>query len=522
MQCLPKSRQKGVIMYECIVVGAGPGGLVAIKELSEAGVSNILCLEKSHRIGGLFAGSYDSLYLTSSAAFSMFSDHWIGDDQAHVFWTKAQAVEYWAGYAEKFNVLEKIRFDTAVLDATQTGTGDWQLTLESGDRIQCKRLVVATGNNDVPVVPNWHDKATDVRTLHSRDYRNSEPFAGKRVVVVGGGESASDIALEISKVADRCWVSLRNGAGWVVPRMRNGIATDMSTHRGFWTLPRRFGSLVSASIIAHDARLAENNPEMAALVALNKSVPSPRGIWGTYGTKSFALPKAIANYDCRIVEEIADVDKKGRQLTTASGRILSDIDAIVYCTGYRSQVKILPADARDCDPRGLFKHMIDLNYGDRLAWLGFARPAFGSQFPVMEMQARYWALIVSKQMVLPDRTAMMKSIEADKKSNLSQFGTTAERVRGLVDYFRYMDDLADMIGCGPPIWQTLFTHPRLWLHLIYGPTQATQYRLRGRGKKPELANEILRKLPLSSFNHVVKAGLWGRVRFALSGFRRGD
>jgi len=85
-----------------------------------------------------------------------------------------------------------------------------------------------------------------------------------------------------------------------------------------------------------------------------------------------------------------------------------------------------------------------------------------------------------------------------------------------------MDDLADTIGCGPPIWQTLFTHPRLWLHLVYGPTQATQYRLRGRGKKPELANEILRKLPLSSFNHVVKAGLWGRVRFALSGFRRGD
>lgn len=234
-------------MYECIVVGAGPGGLVAIKELSEAGVSNILCLEKSHRIGGLFAGSYDSLYLTSSAAFSMFSDHWIGDDQAHVFFTKAQAVEYWAGYAEKFNVLEKIRFDTAVLDATQTGTGDWQLTLESGGRIQCKRLVVATGNNDVPVVPNWHDKATDVRTLHSRDYRNSEPFEGKRVVVVGGGESASDIALEISKVADRCWVSLRNGTGWVVPRMRNGIATDMSTHRGFWTLPRRFGSLVNRS-----------------------------------------------------------------------------------------------------------------------------------------------------------------------------------------------------------------------------------------------------------------------------------
>lgn len=509
-------------MFDCVIVGAGPGGLVATKELLEAGVTNVICLEKSHEIGGIFAGSYDGLYLTSSAAFSMFSDHWIGDDEAHSFWTKKRAVRYWASYAETFGVTQRIQFGADVAETAQAESGDWQITLTSGELIKSRRLVVATGNNDVPTLPEWHGLATQIQTLHARNYKNATAFAGKRVVVVGGGESASDIALEVSKVATQCWVSLRNGTGWVVPRMRNNIATDMSTHRGIWTLPRRFGSMVTTLIIKHDMRLAQTDPEMAALVALNKSVPSPKGIWGTYGTKSFALPEAIANHNCCIVDGIAMVEDAGRTLVTNSGRILSDVDTIIFCTGYSSRVHILPAELRDCDPRGLFKHMIDPNHGDRLAWIGFARPAFGSQFPIMEMQARYWALIVSGQASLPDNAAMMASIAADKASNIAQFGATAERVRGLTDYFRYIDDLATLIGCMPRFWQTLFLRPRLWLHLVYGPAQATQFRLWGPGSKPKQAREILRKLPVSKFNHVVRIGLLGRIRFALSGFWRHD
>ena len=62
-------------MYDCIVIGAGPGGIVTTKELLENGVSNILCLEQASKLGGVFAASYDNLKLTSSATFSMFSDY---------------------------------------------------------------------------------------------------------------------------------------------------------------------------------------------------------------------------------------------------------------------------------------------------------------------------------------------------------------------------------------------------------------------------------------------------------------
>lgn len=79
-------------MLDCIVIGAGPGGLVCTKELIEQGVSEIVCLEQASDVGGVFANGYDNLVLTSSATMSMFSDFWIGDEKQHAFWTKKEAI----------------------------------------------------------------------------------------------------------------------------------------------------------------------------------------------------------------------------------------------------------------------------------------------------------------------------------------------------------------------------------------------------------------------------------------------
>ena len=78
-----------------------------------------------------------------------------------------------------------------------------------------------------------------------------------------------------------------------------------------------------------------------------------------------------------------------------------------------------------------------------------------------------------------------------------------------------MNGMARLIGCFPPLKTYFFTNPKMWLHLMYGPTQATQFRLRGPGKKVELAHDIMRKLPLSTYNHIVKAGLRGRLYYGL-------
>jgi len=107
-------------MLDCIVIGAGPGGLVTTKELLEQGVSEIVCLEQNNEIGGVFANAYDNLKLTSSCTYSMFSDFWIGDGKQHHFWTKEEAVDYWKNYAQHFGLLDKIRFKSEVISVSST------------------------------------------------------------------------------------------------------------------------------------------------------------------------------------------------------------------------------------------------------------------------------------------------------------------------------------------------------------------------------------------------------------------
>jgi dimethylaniline monooxygenase (N-oxide forming) len=500
------------VMIDTIVIGAGPGGIVCTKELLEHGVSNTLCIEQSDRMGGVFAKGYDHLLLTSSAVFSMFSDFWIGDGKDNHFWTKDEVVEYWSRYADQYGVKQQVRFRSSVSKAT-IDEGGWKINLESGEILQSKRLVLAIGNNNVPRYPTWRQSLSDVVVVHSRDYRNASPFEGKRVLIVGGGESGSDIALEISKVAAQSWVSLRESTGWVVPRKRGEHAADISTHRGIWDLPRDYGVLLSKFLI--ELERARKDPVFDVVVSLNERIRNPKGIWGTYGTKTLALPQAVAHHGCKVVGDIVDIREGGRFLHTSEGIELENVDAVVFCTGYSNSVPFMPEELQLGDPRSLYKHMFHTKLRDSLAVVGWARPAFGSQFPIMEMQSRFCAGVFSGKLTLPGSAEMERVASLDRAMYLEQFMDTAQNIRSLVDYHYFMNGLAKIIGCAPPLAEYFFLRPKLWLHLMYGPTQATQFRLSGPGKKPELAQEILKKLPISTFNPVVKAGLRGRVRYGL-------
>ncbi len=498
--------------FKVVVIGAGPGGLVAAKELLEHDIRNIVVLEKGDRIGGLFSGSYDGLHLTSSACFSMFSDMPIGAGEESRFWKKAEVVDYWHRYASNFGVLPTIRFGTAVTSVDRLDDGRWVVATMDGPSLIADHVIIASGNNVHPVRPDWADAATDVPCIHSADYRSPADYEGRRVLVVGGGESASDITLEIAEVAEQVFISLRNGAGWVTPRLRGALAADISTHRAFWKLPYWTGGRVSGKIIAADRKRGEKDAILAAVAGLNMSVATPYGLRGTFGTKSLGLPTAIARHGAKVTGGVDRVEEGGATFITQQGERLTNIDAIVLATGFRSHVPFLQDGLSFRDPRTLFKNMIAPEIGGSLIWLGFARPTFGSQFPVMEMQARLAAQVVAGHLTLPDRNAMMAEAERDSRRWSVQFGHSGERVRGLIDYAHYMDDLARIVGCGPRLWRLLLTDPRLWLHVVYGPLQASQFRLHGPGAKPKLARDIILGLPVSPFNTVVKAGLTERLR----------
>ncbi|NEP87874.1 MAG: NAD(P)-binding domain-containing protein [Okeania sp. SIO2C2] len=503
-------------MLDCIVIGVGVAGIVTTKELLERGLQQVVCLEQTEKIGGVYSKAYDSLVLTTSCSFSMFSDFWIGDGNQHKFWTKDEAIDYWTRYAKHFGVFEKIRFNSKVMAVTPQDEGVWQVRLESGETLLSKRVALAIGNNSIPHYPKWKDLLTNVEFSHSQEYCNGDRFVGKNVLVVGGGESASDITLEISRVANNCWVSIRNSAGWIIPRKRGGFALDNASHRGVYGLPREYGRTLSK--LLSQKWFSFNDPMYKAAVKLNQKVKCKNGIWGVYGTKNFSLPKAIVEHGCKVVGEILKVEDGGRVLVAANGEILENVDAVVFCTGYKNYVSFLPDELKETDPRTLYKHIFHPRYRDKIAWIGWARPALGSQFPLSEMQARFFASICTGERELPSSKEMEKVASIDREKYLKQFEHNAARIRSLVDYHIYIDELAGLIGCKPPLWKYFFLHPNLWLRMVYGPTQATQFRLRGPGQKEALAKKLIAKLPVSPFNGVivVKAGLRGR---AVYGFK---
>ncbi len=370
-------------MIDCLVIGAGPAGIVCTKELLEQGIEEVLCLEQSDKLGGTFSKSYDNLVLTSSVTFSMFSDFWVGDGMCHHFWTKDEAVNYWTAYAKHFGCLDHIRLGAKVSSVVSLDKNGWEVTLDSGEQLLSRRLVLAIGNNRIPRFPEWKESLTNISVSHSKDYLIALPFEGKRVLVVGGGESGSDVALEISQVAEQCFISLRESTGWVVPRKRGGHAADVSTHRGIWDLPREFGAQLSPFVLKLER--ARQDPVFDALADLNDRVQARWGIWGIYGTKTLALPQAIAHHGCKVVEDIVDVEDGGRTLKTVDGKTLKNIDAIVFCTGYLNRTSFMPHELQSCDPRKMYKQMFHADVGDKLAWVGWARPAFGSQFHQLDL-----------------------------------------------------------------------------------------------------------------------------------------
>ena len=491
-------------MLDCIVIGAGPGGLVCTKELLEQGVSEVVCLEQASDVGGVFANTYDNLVLTSSTTLSMFSDFWIGDGNQQTFWTKKEAVEYWKRYAKHFGVLDRIRFNSKVVAVIPQESEGWQVSLASGDTLVSKRVALAIGNNAIPNYPAWKDLLTEVEYSHSKNYRNADRFVGKNVLVVGGGESGSDVALEASRVASKCWVSLRSTTGWVAPRKRAGkILPDNLLNRILWNIPRDLGPALT-KVEGFLSKRVFKEPINLAAVGLNEKVKAQRGIFGTYGTKTYSLPRAIVNHGCKVVGEIVKVEDGGRTLHTAEGEFLQNVDAVVFSTGYKNHVSFLPEDLKETDPRSLYKHMFHPKYRDKIVWIGWARPNFGSQFPVMEMQARLFALICTGQRTLPTPAEMEKVTCINQAVWLEQFEHNAHRIRSLVDYFLYMNDMAGLIGCEPPLWKYFFLHPRIWRRIVFGATQAIQFRLRGPGKKTSLAREMLMKIPVGIPRSVIK------------------
>ncbi|NXE95917.1 FMO1 monooxygenase, partial [Menura novaehollandiae] len=468
------------------VVGAGVSGLTATKCCLDEGLEPT-CFEQSQDIGGLWrytehieAGRpslYPSVISNSSKEMSAFSDFPYPEDFP-VFLPNARLLDYLRRYAEHFGLRERIKLGTTVVSIRKrpdfATTGQWNVVTEADGKQTSHvfdAVMVCSGNFSEPSLPLHCFPGIERfqgQYFHSRQYKHPDVFQGKRVLVVGMGNSGVDIAVEASHVAAKVTISTSRGA-WLLGRVfEHGYPWDMVFNTRLASLIRNnLPGPLSRGLINYTVNQRFNHenyglqPEKSCLVrepVLNDDLPSyilTGRITIKPGVKEFK-ENSVVFHNCPEEEPI---------------------DIVVFCTGYNVSFPFLEESVVKVENKhaSLYKYVFPTHLQKpTLAVLGLIRP-LGGIMPVTEMQAR-WV------------TRVFKGRRANGSppvcQNAAQIGHVPppRGIPGDPRWLLYMDTLASYIGAKPSVLGLLCRDPWLALTIFFGPCSPYQYRLGGPGR----------------------------------------
>ena len=234
---MPSPRASAEHLPWC-VIGAGPSGLAALKRLRESGL-DAECLEREDGTGGnWYFGAATSRVFASTRLISSKSLTEIGDfpmpREYPAYPDHRQCLDYLRSYAKAFTLDPHIRFHTSVerLEPLGHPGAGWEIHLADGPSKRYAGVVIASGHNHRPRWPDIPGSfAGDL--LHAADYKSPTvpvAIAGRRVLVIGGGNSGCDIAVECGRHAATTVHSTRRGY-YVVPRKVFGRPADLRGER---------------------------------------------------------------------------------------------------------------------------------------------------------------------------------------------------------------------------------------------------------------------------------------------------
>ncbi|XP_078498638.1 dimethylaniline monooxygenase [N-oxide-forming] 2-like [Lissotriton helveticus] len=483
------------------VVGAGCAGLAATKHCLEEGLEPT-CFELSDGIGGLWrykeevvdgvASIYQSLVMNTSKEMSCYSDFLM---PAHFpnFLHNSKFVEYFKLYADHFGLMKHIKLKTKVCSVRKSPdystTGQWEVVTEKEGKLETAifdAVLVCSGRYVKPSFPIKSFPGLERfkgKYLHSGEYKHPEGFQGKRVLVVGVGNSGVDIATELSRVAEKVFISTKRG-GWLLSRVGDhGFPFDtlMTTRFKTWlrlSLPVPIANWMFERKLNQwfdqEAYGLQRDSSVWKDPLANDDLPACI-IRGTVVVKPAAM-------------EFADTT------VTFEDRSKEDIDAIIFSTGFNVSFPFLEeSDIKiSRDKVSLYRNIFPLNLEKpTLAFIGLVQP-IASILVTSEMQARWATRILKGHIKLPPLEKCMEDIS--KKSNvIKQRYGTIEGNAFQIEFIEYIDELASEIGVKPSSFHLLLSEPRLALEVFFSACTSPQYRLTGPGKWDGARNAILTK-----------------------------
>lgn len=521
------------------IIGAGPAGLTSIKQFCDEG-HHVVCFDANSSVGGTwYKGSgkrmggnvYEQAHLTTDNKLTCFSD-----DQPEgpvQFWKHDQYQTYLENYAAKFDLMKYIKLNHVITSASKAGNG-W--TVVAKDMVKNDELtehfdilILCTGANVEKRIPEYRGlDSFKGEILHSSDYENNNMFQGKRVLIVGCGESSADICRDISDVSAKAVLSIRTYP-LLDPRLPDNVhSTSTFTTRchhassfvlnagkamPHWcdsslilcvllllTCMEWFYEMFMFYIFGRDRRFLYGKPSTDMFgqplckekeyndldTVWSPEADSLMQTWAYLGGNAGIPGPAFLTKNVRFVPNIINgklgVNAAGIKHFDGSAVHFNDgsqaekLDYVMFCSGYHVSFPFVSMEdfQFNGDVRTLWKHSV-YTKDPTVACIGFARPASGGVPICAEMTARVLARVYNGKCKLP----LDLQEVTEKEAQCERYRLRHSGLNSLVpSNTNFLDDCAKMIGCEVNTW-ALWHDPRLLYHIWTRGLSPAQYRLLG-------------------------------------------
>jgi cation diffusion facilitator CzcD-associated flavoprotein CzcO len=438
------------------IIGAGSSGIAAAQVLRSRGI-DFDCFELGSEVGGNWryqndngmSSAYRSLHINTSRQLMEYRAYPMPDDLPD-YPNHWQIAKYFDDYVDHFGFRDKIRFRTEVVKVEPmtavgedaggpSGTLDrYAVTLRSrnehGETSEPETrhyeyVIVANGHHWDPRWPEPSFPGAETfrgEQIHAHYYKTPEIFEDKRVLVLGIGNSACDISVESSRVAEETYLAMRRGA-YIVPKYLLGVPTDHLTDSVVARMPLKVQQLSMATML----RLAQGKVS-------DYGLPEPdHAVLHAHPTVSDDLLTRLGHGDITVKPNIDRFE--GSKVFFEDGSA-AEVDIVVYCTGYKVTFpffdeKVVKAEDNHID---LYRRVVDPEHPG-LYFVGLIQP-LGAIMPLAEAQAEWVGDLIGGVGELPSYDRMRAQIE-EYDEELRKRYVASKRHTIQVDFHKYLAEI---------------------------------------------------------------------------------
>ena len=370
-------------MKKVAVIGAGPSGIAAIKNFKDQDF-NVTAFERCSGVGGNWryndpsghSSVFETTHIISSKYTSFYEDFPLPNDAAD-YPSHEELLRYFQDYTDHFDLEKNIKFNTEVIHCSQEENHKWKIKWENLTTNEVKTeifdaLVVCNGHHHEPRFPKYAGKFSG-DYLHSHQYKKALPFKDKKVLVIGGGNSACDVAVETARISKTTAISWRRGY-YLIPKFMFGLTSDIFALKARW-LPR----FLRLSFMRFMLELIQGKNEDIGLPKVTNH------ILATHPTVNSDLYNAVRHGK---VKPKCDIEKFEEKTVYFQDGSHEEFDAVIACTGYKIKHSFFDKDFINFEegPVNLLHRMLPAEIKN-LYFIGLFQP-LGCIWPGAELQSK--------------------------------------------------------------------------------------------------------------------------------------